>query len=91
MATGTATLSFGATGDYSTSVSVSDATVGAGTKVEAYLIVPASDAPRYRDEYWVEDLRVYAGNISAGVGFTIYGACRLQKALGDYVVNYVTL
>ena len=91
MATGTATLSFGATGGYDASASVSEATVGAGTKVEAYLTIPASDAARYRDEYWVEPLSVTAGNISNGVGFTVYGICLFGKAVGDFTVQWVTL
>lgn len=90
MATGTAVLAFSTSGSWDTTVAVADATVSAGTKVEAYLLVPASDTPRYRDEYWVEDLHVYAGNVEAGVGFTIYGKAP-RKALGSFTVNYVTV
>ncbi len=91
MATGTATLAFGTGKLFDTTVAVADATVVAGTKVEAYLIIPSSDSPRMRDEYWVETLNVYAGNVQAGVGFTIYGEVRFGYALGDFTVNYVTL
>lgn len=90
MATGTAVLDFNA-GRYDTSVDVADATVTGATKVEAYILVPNSDAPRYRDEYWVEALEVYAGNVAAGVGFTMYGKSTFGKALGQFTINYVTL
>lgn len=90
MATGTAVLDF-STGLYDTSVAVSDATVGAGTKVEAYILVPATDSPRFADEYWVEDLAVYAGKVSAGVGFTILGKCLFGPALGQFTINYATV
>ena len=89
MATGTAALDF-STGLFDASVAVADATVGANTKVEAYILVPNSDTGRFRDEYWAENLSVYAGNISAGVGFTIYGKCTFGHALGQYTINYVT-
>lgn len=89
MAVGTAILDFGV-GNDSVNVAVADATVAAGTKVEAYLIIPASNAPRYADEYWVEDLQVYAGAVAAGVGFTIWAICRTGKAVGQFIVNYVT-
>ena len=89
--TGTATLDFGTDGSFDTSVAVAEASVTALSKVDAYFIVPASDSPRMRDEYWVEDIEAKAGNISAGVGFTIYGAARCGVALGQFTVNYVVV
>jgi hypothetical protein len=91
VAGGTATLAFGTLGADTASVAVADATVTGGSRIEAYLQVPASDSPRPRDEYWVEDLTVRAGNVSAGVGFTIYGRCGLGMAVGDFTVNYAVL
>jgi hypothetical protein len=37
----------------------------------------------------VEDLHVVAGNVSAGVGFTIYAKCNTGFAHGIYNVAYV--
>jgi hypothetical protein len=91
VAGGTATLAFGTTGSDTASVAVADATVTGTSKVLAYLQVPASDSPRQRDEYWVEDITVLAGNVSAGVGFTIYGRCGFGRAVGDFTVNYAVL
>jgi hypothetical protein len=73
-AQGTVTLDFGA------APGVSDATVAvtgqtgilAGSLVEAW-ILPAATTDHSADEHLVENLRVFAGNIVAGTGFTVYG------------------
>jgi hypothetical protein len=39
--------------------------------VEAWLL-PAATADHTADEHWVETIKVVAGNIVAGTGFTIY-------------------
>jgi adenosine/AMP kinase len=74
MATGTATLDFGAfPGGSDASVAVTGQTgIAAGSFVEAWLS-PAATADHTADEHLVETIKVVAGNISAGVGFTIYG------------------
>lgn len=74
MATGTATLDFGAfPGASDASVAVTgQAAIVAGSLVEAWLR-PVATADHSADEHMVETLKVVAGNISAGVGFTIYG------------------
>lgn len=71
---GTATLDFGAfPGASDASVAVTgQASILAGSYVEAW-IRPVATADHSADEHMVETIKVFAGNISAGVGFTIYG------------------
>jgi hypothetical protein len=70
---GTATLDFGAfPGKSDASVAVASAGIGAGSLVEAWLL-PAATADHTADEHMLETLKVVAGSIVAGVGFTIYG------------------
>lgn len=73
-AQGTATLDFGAfPGGSDASVAVTgQAGILAGSLVEAWLL-PAATADHTADEHIVETLRVFAGSIIAGTGFTIYG------------------
>ena len=72
--TGTATLDFGAfPGASDASVAVTgQAAIVAGSYVECW-IRPVATADHTADEHMVETIKVIAGNISAGVGFTIYG------------------
>lgn len=74
MATGTATLDFGAfPGKSDASVAVTgQGGIVAGSLVEAWLR-PVATADHTADEHMVETLKVIAGNIVAGTGFTIYG------------------
>lgn len=74
MATGTATLDFGAfPGVSDTSVAVTgQAAIVAGSLVEAW-IRPVATADHTADEHMLENIKVVAGNIAAGTGFTIYG------------------
>lgn len=71
---GTATLDFGAfPGKSDASVAVTgQAGIVAGSLVEAW-IRPEATADHSADEHMVETLKVFAGNIVAGTGFTIYG------------------
>jgi hypothetical protein len=73
-AQGTATLDFGAfPGASDASVAVTgQAGILAGSLVEAW-ILPAATADHSADEHRLESLRIVAGNIIAGTGFTIYG------------------
>ena len=73
-ASGTTTLNFGAfPGGYDTSVAVTgQAGIVAGSLVEAW-IRPEDTADHTADEHMLEPFRVFAGNIAAGTGFTIYG------------------
>ena len=71
-AQGTAILDFGAfPGQTDTSLAVADAAILAGSLVEAW-IWPLATADHTADEHIVEPLNVFAGNVQAGVGFTLY-------------------
>jgi hypothetical protein len=71
-ASGTTTVDFGAfPGKSDTSVAVSQPSILGGSLVEAWLY-PVATADHSADEHLVETIRVIAGNVSAGVGFTIY-------------------
>jgi hypothetical protein len=74
MATGTATLDFGAfPGKSDASVAVTgQGSIASGSLVGAW-IRPVATADHTADEHLVESLAVNAGNIIAGTGFTIYG------------------
>jgi hypothetical protein len=74
VATGTATLDFGAfPGASDASVAVTgQAGIVAGSLVEAW-IRPVATADHSADEHMVERISIVAGNIVAGTGFTIYG------------------
>lgn len=71
--TGTTTVNFGAfPGSSDTSVTVTgQATIASGSFVEAW-ITPTATADHTADEHWVEPIKVVAGNVVAGTGFTIY-------------------
>jgi hypothetical protein len=73
-ATGTATVNFGGfPGASDTSVLVTGQSgILAGSLVEAWLI-PVATSDHSADEHLVDGPRILAGNISPGVGFTIYG------------------
>jgi hypothetical protein len=74
-ASGTTTLNFGAfPGASDTSVAVTgQASIIAGSLVEAWISPAADTADHSVDEQRVEQIKVNAGNIVAGTGFTIYG------------------
>jgi hypothetical protein len=90
MPTGTATLDFGAfPGSNEASVTFADATIGAGAKVEAFIM--ANDTTT---DHTAADHR-YAGQFfsltaapNAGVGGTIY-ARSIHKMQGTWAVRYV--
>jgi len=71
---GTAVLDFGAfPGKSDTSVAVTgQAGIVSGSLVEAW-IRPVATADHSADEHMLETLKVFAANIIAGTGFTIYG------------------
>jgi len=72
-AQGTTTIDFGAfPGKSDASAAVAQAAIGAGNLVEAW-IWPVATADHTIEEHMVESLKVFAANIVAGVGFTIYG------------------
>jgi hypothetical protein len=69
---GTATVDFGAfPGSSDTSLAVAAPTIAALSLVQAWL-QPAGTSDHSADEHIVESIRVFAGNVVAGVGFTLY-------------------
>lgn len=89
---GTAVVDFGAgLGDFSAQVDVTgQGGIVSGSRVEAWLEVPAGGANDHTDdEYWAEDLHVYAGKIVAGVGFTIFAKCNTGRSTGQWRVSWV--
>ena len=73
MATGTATIDFGAfPGAADTSLAITgQAAIASGSLVEAW-IRPVASADHSADEHMVEPMNVFAGSIVAATGFTIY-------------------
>lgn len=72
-AQGTTTVTFGAfPGSTDTSVAVTGQTgILSGSLVEAW-IFPVATADHTADEHVIEPLAIYAGNVIAGTGFTIW-------------------
>jgi hypothetical protein len=81
MPSGTATLDFGAFPGASDAAAAVTGQAGilAGSKVEAWLL-PAATADHSADEHLVETLKVFAGAIVAGTGFTVAGVNDCQVA-----------
>ena len=71
---GEATLDFGAfPGATDATLDVTGQTsIASGSLVQAW-IFPEDTADHTADEHWVENIKVLAGSVVAGVGFTIYG------------------
>ncbi len=92
MATGNATLDFGAfPGSSDTSVAVTGQTgITTSSFVEAWL-VPTATADHSADEHVVETIKVIAGNIVNGTGFTIYGVNtgNNSRIYGTWSVSWV--
>ena len=87
-ATGSAVLNFGSTPCADASVVVTgQAAILATSKVEAFITLEAT-ADHSIDEHKVEPIKITAGNIVAGTGFTIYGESNLQ-AYGQWNVTWV--
>lgn len=72
-ATGTTVVDFGAfPGSSDTTATVTgQASIASGSLVEAW-IMPTATSDHSADEHWVEPIKVMAGNVVAGTGFTIY-------------------
>jgi hypothetical protein len=92
-AQGTTTIDFGTfPGASDASVAVTGQTsILSGSLVEAWLY-PSATADHTADEHMVESIRVVAGNVQAGVGFTIYAfnSSQLNEPL-EYVASLPTL
>ena len=89
MATGTATLDFGATSAVAANVTVTgQAGIVSGSRVEAFVRLVAT-ADHSADEARIENLKITAGNIVAATGFTIYGQCTRGTAVGAFSIDWV--
>lgn len=89
-AQGTASLDFGAhpgNGDASVTVT-GQTTILAGSLVEAW-VFPAATADHTSDEHWTDAPMVFAADIVAGTGFTIYGVARGNPLYGVYNIAWV--
>jgi hypothetical protein len=88
--TGSAVVDFGSTPTHNfASLAITGQTaITTADFVEAWPPARAS-ADHSSDEHRVEDLQVIAGDIVAGVGFTIYVRPRLGTAWGRYNVDWV--
>lgn len=90
-AQGTATLDFGAfPGASDASVAVTGQSgIVSGSLVEAWLR-PAATVDHSADEHMLETIKVFAGNIVAGTGFTIYGfnTSQLNEPLDSVSMTY---
>lgn len=86
---GTATIDFGAfPGKSDTSVAVTGQTSIVAGSVVMVAIRPVATAEHSADEHWVEELDVFAGNIVAGTGFTIYAKTRNRRLYGSFTVAW---
>ena len=86
-AQGTTTIDFGPAAT-DTSVAVSAPAITGTQLVEAWLF-PTATTDNTADNHWVDHIRVTAGNVQAGVGFTIYGRCDTGFAHGKFTVGWV--
>lgn len=87
---GQTTIDFGAfpgVSDVTVTVGSQDS-IAAGATVEAFIIPTATD-DHLADEHIVDPPRVYAGSVSAGSGFTIYGISNtLALVYGKWTVGW---
>ena len=83
MAQGTTTVNFGAfPGATDASVTVTGQTGITGTSLVEAWIYPTATADHSADEHWVDPPEVYAGNVVAGTGFTIYAVNKKRTEVG---------
>lgn len=85
---GSATIDFG-TGNTDAKVTVTGQTAILGTNLVEAWLSGAATANNLADAGFAEQLQVYAGDIVAGVGFTIYALVPSGRAFGQYVTNWV--
>lgn len=83
-----ATIDFGTTSNTPEAITatITDATVGATSKIIGNVISPASG--RDFDEMEMEDFTVAIGNLNAGVGFDVIVRNPTLGAHGQYLLNY---
>lgn len=86
---GTVTVDFGTSGNTDVKIDVTGLTSILSNSSTGAWIAPAITTNNGIDEHWVEDLYVYAGPPTAGVGFTVYVRCNTGMAFGQYNVAWV--
>lgn len=87
---GTATIDFGAIGSKGNSTSVGiigQAGINSASQIDAWLRIEAT-AEHTVDELLIDPIRVTAGTIVAGTGFTIYGDMPYGTAYGTYKIDW---
>ncbi len=91
MAAGTAVLDFGPwPGASMTSTVVpGQSAILATSQVSASVSLSLATTAHSIDEHRVEQLKVTAGAVVAGTGFTIYGECLNSLTYGEYTVDWV--
>ena len=88
-AKGQVTVNFGAfPGASDVQVTVSDTGVLSTSSVIAS-VLPAATADHSVDEHWLEEMEIRAGNIVAGVGFTIYARTRNTRLYGAWNIGWI--
>lgn len=85
---GTADINFGTRASEGSIAVTGQTGIVAGSAVEAWIRVVASGSTTADEALW-EDLKITAGTIVAGTGFTIYAEVRRGYAHGTYTINYV--
>ena len=87
---GSTTINFGAfPGDTNVSVDITGQTsIASGAEVDAWLTATATGGHSI-DEHVVDGPIILAGNVQAGVGFTIYAAAKDGNAYGEWSVSWV--
>ncbi len=92
MATGNATVDFGATPASEASVVVPLASVGAATQLEAWFQETSTASNTTADHRFAAvACRLICGNINPGVSFTIYAYCTIGYATGQFTVQWASL
>lgn len=87
-AQGTTTVSFGGKATDTLVEVPGQVEILAGSLAEAWVFPSATDS-NTADNHWVDDIEVVAGNVQAGVGFTIYAKCRTGFAHGEFSIGWV--
>lgn len=82
-AQGQTTIDFGTfPGATDTTATITGQTsITGGSLVEAW-IAPVATADHSADEHWVDPPEVFAGNVVAGTGFTIYAVVKKRAEVG---------
>lgn len=80
---GTSTVNFGAfPGSTDASVTVTGQSGITGTSLVEAWIFPTATTDHTADEHWADPPEVYAGNVVAGTGFTIYAVVKKRSDIG---------